>query len=446
MKNIIINLLFGVVAFVPVSLIAQMGQPYEMIVNGVKVIVQPSNNDIVVVQTVIKGGVQNYKASNAGIESLAITGLSECGTVQDDKNSFKNKLDKVSARVSGSSGMDYSNFNLNCIKSDFETVWPLYAAALSTPLFDKREFERVKQDAINTIRANESNPDAAIDNMSRQNAFAGKKYAIDPAGTVASVTTLTAEVVKQYWKTLLKRSRMVIIIVGDLDKEMVRTKVSALTSQIEQGLPFRSVKESYAPVANTFKPMMRDNATNYVQGITAGPQPGTPEFNAFVLAMRIFSNRHFIEIRSKNGLSYAPGAWFSAGTTSYANIYVTTTEPDKYIAVARQLIDEVKKNGFTAEELKNEKTGYLTGIYYRQETNEAQANSLASNEVIHGNWRRSSTINDDMKKVSVADINNAFKKYITNITWSYQGDPKKVNPALYTQKTTPALPTEKKGF
>src|SRR3984957_6153524 len=70
---------------------------YDMTVNGVKVIVQPSGNEIVEIITVFKGGVQNYPAEKAGIESLAITSLTECGTKNDSKNSFKDKLDKVSA-------------------------------------------------------------------------------------------------------------------------------------------------------------------------------------------------------------------------------------------------------------------------------------------------------------------------------------------------------------
>jgi predicted Zn-dependent peptidase len=92
------------------------------------------------------------------------------------------------------------------------------------------------------------------------------------------------------------------------------------------------------------------------------------------------------------------------------------------------------------------KTQYLTNVYSRQETNDAQAGSLASNEVVHGNWRRSNSIGDDMKKVTLDQINTAFRKYINNITWSYQGDPKKVNQTLYTQKDTPKMPEEKKGF
>ena len=446
MKKIIQYISIVVVILLTVSVQAQTGQAYEMMVKGVKVIVQPSGNDIVVIQTIVKGGVENYTADKAGIESLAFTALTECGTSTDDKNSFKNKLDKVSAEMYGSTDMDYGDFNLNCIKSDFETVWPLYVAALTTPAFDAKEFERIKQDAINNIRSNESNPDVAIDNMAKQTAFAGKSYSKNPNGTVSSVSALSVEATQKYWQSIFTKSRLAIVIVADLDRKIIEEKVQELLSKVPSGTAFNSTKSSYSTSANSFKPQQRDNATNYVQGITGGPKPGSPDYNAFVLAMRIFSSKHFIEIRTKNGLSYAPGAWFSGGNLSYSNIYVTTTEPDKYIAVARQLIDRLKQEGFTQEDLKNEKTGYVTGIFYQQETNEAQASSLAHNEVIHGNWRRNITIKDDIKKVTLADINNAFKKYITNITWVYQGNSKKVNPTLYTQKPNPKIPEEKKGF
>lgn len=430
----------------PVLLQAQMGKAYDMMVNGVKVIVQPSGNDIVVIQTVIKGGVQNYAAGKAGIESLAINALTECGTTRDDKNSFKDKLDAVSAHVNGGTGISFASFILNCIKSDFETVWPLYTDAMTIPLFDSKEFDRIKQDAINAIRANESNPDNAIDRMAKQTAFAGQPFATNPQGTIETVGKLTAEETKKYWQSVFTRSRMVIVIVGDLEKSVIEKRVTEFLSKVPAGNPFVPKKETYHPPANSFQSQTRENATNYVQGITSGPLPGTTDYNAFSLAMNIFSSRHFVEVRSKNGLSYAPGAWLSTGNITYANLYVTTTEPDKYIAVARALIDTIKLKGFTEAELKNEKTGYLTGIYYREETNQAQAASLASNEVIHGDWHRSIKIKNDINKVTLDQLNAAFKKYMNNITWVYQGDPKKVNPVLYTQKQTPKLPEEKKAF
>jgi zinc protease len=442
----IINFIAILLVAVPLASTAQMGKAYDMMIDGVKVIVQPSGNEIVSIQVALKGGVQNYAAGKAGIEALAMTALTECGTAKQDKNSFKDQLDKYSAQVYGSTNMDYANMSLNCIKSDFDNVWPLYTEAMLTPAFNAKEFTRIKDDAVNNIRANEGDPDNALNKMARQTAFAGKNYAKDPEGTVETVGKLTVEETKKYWQSIFTRSRMVIVIVGDLDRSVVEAKVKAFLDQVPKGVPVVIKKEVYTPAANSFKAQPRENATNYIQGITGGPQPGTPDFNAFLLAMRIFSSKHFVEVRTKNGLSYAPQSWFNQGNANFANISVTTTDPDKYIAVARQLIDRIKKDGFTPDELKNIKTQYLTAVYSRQETNDAQAGSLIFNEVIHNNWKRANSINEDVKKVTLDQLNSAFSRYINNITWSYQGDPKKVTPGLFTQKETPAVPTEKKAF
>lgn len=446
MKKLFCSILLTAIALWPAKLFAQMGEPYEMKINGVKVIVQPSGNEIVEVLTIIKGGVQNYAVAKAGIENLAMTALTECGTLKDDKNAFKNKLDKVSAEVGGFTGMDYASFRMNCIAGDFEKVWPLYVDAMTIPRFDAKEFERVKQDQITALRAQESNPDFAIDQMAKQLAFAGKNYSKSPGGTIETVSKLTAAETKNYYKSIFTRSRMVIVVVGELDKKNLEEKLKAFLTNIPQGAPFVQKRETFTAAVNNFQPRDKELATNYVKGITSAPPPGTPDYDAFVLAMRIFARKHFIEVRTNNGLSYAPQAYFSSGLTPYANVSASTTDPNKYIAVTRQLIDKIKTEGFTEEDLRNQKIGYITNVYYRQETNIAQAAALASNEVVNGNWKRANTIKDEMKKVTVDDLNRVFKKYISNFSWAYQGDSKKVNPQLYKQKDTPKLPAEKKAF
>ena len=109
--------------------------------------------------------------------------------------------------------------------------------------------------------------------------------------------------------------------------------------------------------------------------------------------------------------------------------------PDKYISVFDKLVDSTKKHGFTKDELADMKITYLTGFYYKNETNAAQAASIASNEVLRGDWKHSLQLVQDVKKVTLADINQAFSKYIGNIVWVYQGDTKKVNPKLYINGT-----------
>ncbi|MGN6618986.1 MAG: M16 family metallopeptidase [Ilyomonas sp.] len=429
-----------IAVFISTAPFAQKKEAYDMLVDGVKVIVQPSNNEIVVIQTIIKGGVQNYSADKAGIESLAIDALTECGTANDDKNSFKDKLDKVSAQMYGNAGMDYASFTMNCIKSDFDAVWPLYKDALTVPAFDAKEFERIKQDAINNLKAQASQPDYAIRKLAMQTAFAGKDYAKSPEGTEETVSRLTPEETKSYYQSVLTKPRLLIVVVGEIDKDVLQDKIHSLLTAVPEGEPFVLKKESYKPAKASFKSEQKELATNYIQAVTGAPQPGSADYNAFVLAMRIFYDRHFLEVRTNNGLSYAPITYFSGGLTPSANIVVSTTDPNKYISVLDKLLDKTKKQGFTPEEVKNMKTTYVTAYYYKQETNSALASSLASDEVLHNNWRRTLTLNEDLKKVSLAEVDNAFKKYVTNLTWVYQGDPSKVDPKLYTQTKQQDLP------
>jgi len=418
------------VSFLPS--LAQNKPAYEMTVNGLKVIVQPSGNEIVEVLTVFKGGVQNYPADKAGIESLAITALTECGTKKDSKNSFKDKLDKVSAEISGTAGMDFSSLRLNCIKSDLDQVWPLYVDALTIPLFDSTEFGRMRQDAISGLKSRASKPDFAISKFSKETAFKGKDYAKSPTGEEDIVRKLSAPETEAYYSSIRTRSRMLIVVVAELDKPAIEKMIKELTASIPEGKEVKLNRYSYVPAKNTFDGQKKAVATNYIQGITSGPQPGSADFNAYSIAMDIFYDRQYLEVRTNNGLSYAPQTGFSGGLSPYTIFRVSTTNPNKYISVIDPLLVKVHSEGFTPEEVKNSKTGYITGFYAKMETNAAQAASLAANEILFNDWHRSLRINEDLKKVNVEEVNKSFNKYVRDITWVYQGDTSKVNPALYT--------------
>ena len=425
------------VSFLPS--LAQNKPAYEMTVNGLKVIVQPSGNEIVEVLTVFKGGVQNYPADKAGIESLAITALTECGTKKDSKNSFKDKLDKVSAEISGTAGMDFSSLRLNCIKSDLDQVWPLYVDALTIPLFDSAEFSRMRQDAISGLKSRASKPDFAISKFSKETAFKGKDYAKSPTGEEDIVRKLSAPETEAYYSSIRTRSRMLIVVVAELDKPAIEKMIKELTASIPEGKEVKLNRYSYVPSKNTFDEQKKAVATNYIQGITIGPQPGSADFNAYSIAMDIFYDRQYLEVRTNNGLSYAPQTGFSGGLSPYTIFRVSTTNPNKYISVIDPLLVKVHSEGFTPEEVKNSKTGYITGFYAKMETNAAQAASLAANEILFNDWHRSLRINEDLKKVNVDEVNKSFNKYVKDITWVYQGDTSKVNPALYT-----AMPSNSK--
>lgn len=425
---------------------AQKAAPYEMTVNGVKVIVVPSGNDIVQVNTVIKGGVQNYAAGQAGIEKLALKALTECGTTRRSKNEFKNALDEVDAKMNTYTDRNSSSITLNCIRGDFETAWPLYAEAITAPKFDEKEFARIKEEALNQLREEESNPDAALDKMAMQTAFKGMDYAKLPNGTPETIAALTPAATKTYLGNTLTRSRLYVVVVGDIPKEDLEKKMTALTAKIPQGKPFVLKRSAFVPKANTFTPQKKDVATNYIMGYSAAPQANTKEYYPALLASRMFYDKAFLEVRTNNGLSYAPAAWISTGLTPYSALYVTTKEPDKYIAVARNMVDKIKREGFPADDVKNTKNTFTTYQYYQNEDNASLANMVSRSELLQGDWKKAFTLKEDLKPVTPEQVNGVFSKYIGNFTWVYQGDPKAVNPTLFTQPQTPRLPEKKQAF
>ncbi|MFI5187347.1 MAG: M16 family metallopeptidase [Chitinophagales bacterium] len=425
---------------------AQDNKVYDMTVNGVKVIVVPSGNEIMQISLVIKGGVQNYPAGKAGIEQMALTALTECGTEKDDKNSFKNKLDEVDGRIYGYAEKDAAYFQLNCIKSDFETVWPLYVDALMIPKFDAKEFERIREKAINNLREEESDPDADLQKMAMQTAFRGMDYAKSPEGTIENLKSFTAIETKNYFKSILTRSRIFIVVVGDITKEDLEKRIGYLTDKIPQGKPFELKRSTYVPQANTFAPKQKEVSTNYIMGISSAPSANSKDYLASALASQMFYNKMFLEVRTKNGLSYAPAGYITNDATPYSVMYVTTKEPDKFIAVARNTVDNLKKDGFPADDVRNTKTTYATYQYYNNEANSSLCSMVVYSELEIGDWHRAFTLKEDLQPITPGEVNAVFNKYIGNFTWVYQGDPKQVNPVLFTQKETPPLPTEKKAF
>jgi len=419
---------------------------YDMMINGVKVIVVPSGNEIIQIDLVIKGGVQNYPLNKAGIENLAMTALTECGTEKDSKNAFKNKLDEVDAMIYGFAGKDASHFQLNCIKGDFEGVWPLYVDALTVPKFDGKEFARIREEAINNLRQQESNPDGALQKMAMETAFKGMDYEKSAMGTIENVQKFTPQETKAYYKSILTRSRIFIVVVGDINKADLEKKMTALLNKIPQGKPFVLKRATYTPQKNSFVSMKKDVATNYIMGISSAPPANSKDYFPGAIASGLFRDRSFLEVRTKNGLSYAPSAYITSGLTPYSVMYVTTKEPDKYIAVVRNMVDQIKKEGFTNDEVKNKKNTYATYQYYDNETNQSLCALIANNELKLNDWKHALTIKEDLKPVQTTDVNRVFNKYIGNFTWVYQGDPKQVNPVLFTQPQTPAIPKDKKAF
>ena len=124
--------------------------------------------------------------------------------------------------------------------------------------------------------------------MAKETAFKGKDYSKSPFGDESNVKKLAPAETKSYYMSILTRSRILIVVVAELDRSVIEKKVKDLTADIPEGNKVMLNRFNYSPSKNTFTEQKKSVATNYIQGITSGPQPGYSDFNAFVIAMRYF--------------------------------------------------------------------------------------------------------------------------------------------------------------
>ena len=405
-------------------------------VAGIKVIMKPTQKEIINVSMYFRGGVTNYPADKAGIEQLALASTTECGTKKYNKDVFKDREDAFGLEVSGSSGYDNGTISMTCISKFFNEGWGLFADAVVNPVFEEKEFEMLKEKMISGIKQSESDPDDRIEQLTIKNAFKGTPYAVDPSGDVETLSKLTsAEVKDYYFNKLLNKKRMFIVVVGKISKEEIIKRITASFATV----PVKAYKPALysMPVSATAEVLLEERvlATNYITGSINAPAVSSSDYLPYRLAISALSNRLFREIRTNRNLSYAPYAHSVNRLMPYAVMYVSTTDPKAAVEVMIDELKDLRDNGFSEEELASGKSGFITNNYMKEESTEAIAASLGSAEIL-GDWRIADETAERITKVTLAQMNAVLKKYVNTIRWSYLGDKKLADEAASAFKNT----------
>jgi zinc protease len=420
MKRIAIHIYFLFIAFGAYS----QSKATSFDVAGIKVILKPTQKQIINVSMYYRGGVSNYPAAMAGIENLALAATTECGTKKFSKDAFKDREDAYGVEVGGSSGYDNGVISMNCISRFFNQGWELFADAITNPVFDAKELEMLKEKMVSGIKQSESDPDERIDQLTIQNAFAGTFYAVDPLGTESSLAKLTSADVKEYYyKQLLNKKRMFIVVVGKISKEEVIKRITASFASLPSK-PYTPAVYGASSVPST-KVLIEERplATNYITASINAPAVSSSDYLPYRLAISVLSNRLFREIRTKRNLSYAPYAHSVNRLMPYAVMYVSTTEPKASIEVMVEELRELRESGFSEDELASGKSSFITNNYMKEESTAAIASSLGSAEIF-GDWRIADETAERITKVKLEEMNAVLKKYVNTIRWTYLGDKK----------------------
>jgi zinc protease len=407
----------------------------EFDVNGLKVLVKRREGSLTVATGLfIRGGSRNLTAKDAGIESLMLDVATDA-SVSYPRGRMRNELARMGTVLGSSENYDYSALSLTSTRVNFDRSWDIFTDVVLHPAFTKEDFDLEKERALSSLRDDSDDPDTYLQRLQERVAYAGHPYLNRPQGTVESVASLTLDDLRRYHKQTMETSRLLLVIVGDLDPTQLQQRVAATLGKLPRG----TYKDQAAPLlsfpASTVEITDRTLPTNYVQGIFSAPTLTAPDIYPMMVATSLLRDRVFQEVRVKRNLSYAPNAFLGSQAANVGGIYVTAVDANQAVGVMLDEIRRLQSQSIDNDDINGVVSQYLTTYYMGQETNAAQAANLAEYELIGGGWRNSFELISRLHGVTPADVQRVAQKYMHNLRFVVLGNPKSVDTKIFIGET-----------
>jgi predicted Zn-dependent peptidase len=404
----------------------------EFDVNGLKVLVKRREGSLTVSAGLFfRGGSRNITADNAGIESLMLSVSTEAST-HFPRASMRSELARTGSVIGSGSNYDYSALTLATPRRDFDRSWEIFADVALNPSFTKEDVGLALARQVSSLKDDTDDPDTYLQRLQEGVAYAGHPYANRVEGTAESVARLTAQDLQNYHQKMMETSRLLVVIVGDLDPEQVKAKITAAFGKLPRGNykaePVPALMFEKSTVAVT----TRDLPTNYIQGLFSAPALTSPDSYPMRVAMSLLRDRVFEEVRVKRNLSYAPDAFLRSQGANSGGLYVSAVNANQSVRLMLEEITRLQKQPIDQDDIISVVAQYLTNYYLGQETNPAQVGELAQAELIGGGWRNSAEVINRLRAVTPADVQRVAEKYMRNIRWVVLGDPKSVDVDTFT--------------
>ena len=263
-------------------------------------------------------------------------------------------------------------------KQNFDRFWQIFASVVLDPAFAEEDIKRVREQVLTGLRESGTLPESTLESLQDRAIYTGHPYANEVVGTVSTVTAITPADIRAYHKSVMEASRLLLVMVGDIDPEVLKTRIASTFGKLPRG----SYKEAVYPALDfskaTLDTAQRTLPTNYVKGTFAAPPPGSKDYYAMRVAVSILQTLVYQRVRTQLQLSYPPDASMNSFAANTANISVSTTDPNKAIAEMKGQIKLLQENTLNPEVIDEISAFFLTRHYIGQEKSGAQAAELAA--------------------------------------------------------------------
>ena len=311
------------------------------------------------------------------------------GTAKRTREQIQDGFDKLKAEVNVFGDAEQASVMIETTRENLPGVMKLLAEAMREASFPIKEFESAQQEQVAILEFQSREPQSV--------AFVTLQHLLSPypkghpryAGTfeemIAEYKAVTLDAVKKFYTDFYGAGNSELAVVGDFDDKEVAKLANESFKGWKSKTPYTRIAEVYkdaAPANQMIETPDKANAM-FVAGMNLNLRDDDPDYPALVLGNYMLgggflNSRLAVRLRQKEGLSYGVGSGLNASSLDKngrftGNAIYAPQNVAKLEAAFNEEIERALKDGFTADEVKAAKSGWLQS----RQVSRAQDNELA---------------------------------------------------------------------
>ncbi len=358
----------------------------ENFTNGMKLIGM-KNDEIpsVNITMSMEIGHRSEELSKAGLSMLTSALMNEATTLHTAEQ-INDMLSKLGSSVEFNEGDEEINMSILSLTKNIDATIKIANEMLFHPKFDQADFDRLKEEQLQTI-GNQSTQPIVIANNVYKKLLYGKNHILSTPliGTKESVASITLDDVKNFYAANFSPSISKTVIVGDITKESALLKFDFL-----KNWSAKEVKKTVQPSTPTIEKtkiyfVNKDNApqSEVRIGYIAMPYDATGEYYRTTVMNYILGaafNSHInMNLRETKGWTYGARSGFSGSKYAgpfTANGAIKGNATDSSIVEFMKEIKNYSESGIKEEELQFTQSSIGQQDALKYETNGQKAGFL----------------------------------------------------------------------
>lgn len=385
-------------------------------------LVEDKELPLIRVNAIVRTGALLEPMEKTGLASMTGSVMREGGSKNYPAEKLNILLENKAAFMSTYIGQGSGGGNMNLLKEDFDDLLPVFVDLLQNPLFPEDKIDLAKTQIKTSISRRNDNPQA-VTGREFSKLIYGKDSPYTSQTEYATVDAITKEDMVEFHKQAFVGNNMMIGVIGDFNTNEMKKKLEdafgSLRGGTETNIVYPEVTYNYPSTVNLVDKEDVNQSTIYLGHI--GGKRDNPDYAALQLMNEIlsggtFSGRLMQSVRSDLGLAYAVFGNYSSNI-NYPGIFYTgvMTKSSTTAEAIDAIIVEIEKlqdEPVSEKELTDAKDRFLNSLVFRYDSKNKILSERLSNEYNGLPQNYFDQYVEQLKKVSISDIQRVSKTYL----------------------------------